>query len=142
MTSAKMRSRPSTPPPPLPPIFDELATILPLPKPVYRSKDDSDIPLDTLDPETSQLIPTKKRTHRVWVQGKLAAVRSISTTRSKSSKSRHDQGVSGSRRRRSIDDVANMDYEEEKETALRAKQLRGYGIGGVGNIRESLCRGE
>lgn len=34
-----------------------------------------------------------------------------------------------------MDDVRNLDEEEEKETALRARQLRGYGIGGVGNIR-------
>ncbi|KAL6866393.1 hypothetical protein ACO1O0_002501 [Amphichorda felina] len=130
-----MRSRPYAPPPPLPPIFDELAAVLPFPKPAYRSRDDADIPLDTLDHDTSQLIPTKKRTHRVWVQGQLVDVRTVSTTTRSKSTSGYDRGVSGSRRRRSLDDTANFDHEEDRETVLRTKQLRGYGIGGVGNIR-------
>lgn len=138
-----MRSRPYAPPPPLPPIFNDLATILPFPGAAYRSKDDSDIPLDALDHETSQLIPIKKRTHRVWVQGQLVDVRTVSTATRQKSTPRYDRGVSGSRRRRSLDDAANFDYEEDKETAVRTKQLRGYGIGGVGNIRESpLIRSE
>lgn len=137
--SAKMRSRPYARPPPLPPIFDELAAVLPFPKPAYRSRDDADIPLDTLDHDTSQLIPTKQRTHRVWVQGQLVDVRTVSTTTRSKSTSGYDRGVSGSRRRRSLDDTANFDHEEDRETVLRTKQLRGYGIGGVGNIRESRC---
>lgn len=134
-----MRSRPYTPPPPLPPIFDDLASMLPRPKAAYHPNSSTgDIPLDNLDPETSQLIPTKKRTHRVWVQGKLAAVRSVSIAARSKSRSRADRGIVGDRvqrRRRSVDDVRNLDDEEEKETAIRARQLRGYGIGGVGNIR-------
>jgi len=136
-----MRSRPYTPPPPLPPMLEDLGSMLPRPKATYHAnRSTGDIPLDNLDPETSQLIPAKKRTHRVWVQGKLAAVRSVSiAARSKTrSKSRVDRGITGDRpsaRRRSVDDLRNLDDEEEKETALRAGQLRGYGIGGVGNIR-------
>lgn len=34
-----------------------------------------------------------------------------------------------------MNDARNLDEEENKETAIRARQLRGYGIGGVGNIR-------
>jgi hypothetical protein len=44
-------------------------------------------------------------------------------------------------RRRSLDDGAgseleDVEEEEEREVAVRDKQLRGYGIGGVGNISE------
>lgn len=139
----KMRSHPYTAPPPLPPILDELATMLPVPKPAHHhhSRDDSDIPLDMLDHDTSRLIPAKRRSHRVWVQGQLAVVRSVTSTLSKvKSTSRRDRGVSGTRRRSlgDADHVGDEDEEhDEQETALRAKQMRGYGIGGFGNIRES-----
>lgn len=138
-----MRSRPYTPPPPVPPILDDLATILPLPKKAYRSKDDADIPLDDLDPETSRLIPTKRRTHRVWVQGRLAAVRSVSRLRKggRGTDSKKDGGVdpnlvSGIPSPLPLTDSEDVDDEAEKETNRRARQLRGYGIGGIGNIRE------
>ncbi|CRK33170.1 hypothetical protein BN1708_019215, partial [Verticillium longisporum] len=85
-----MRSHPYTPPPPLPSVLDELTALAPLPnqRPRRASFDDAvsataaapaDIPLEALDPETSQLLPARKRRHRVRIQGKLALVRSIST---------------------------------------------------------------
>lgn len=132
-----MRSQQPTSPSALPPILDDLATILPLPKKAYRSKDDSDIPLADLDPETSRLIQPKRRTHRVWVQGRLAAVRTVSKLRRKgSSKGVDPDLVSGKVSRRSLEDPEEVDEEAEKETERRARQLRGYGIGGIGNIRE------
>lgn len=142
LDSITMRSRPYTPPPPLPPLLDDLATILPLPKKAYHSKDDADIPLDNLDPETSRLIPTKRRTHRVWVQGRLAAVRSVSKLRrgGKGASSKKDgvdpDLVSGIPSPLPLEDSEEVDDEAEKETVRRARQLRGYGIGGIGNIRK------
>lgn len=113
-----------------------------------------------MDPETNQLLPARKRQqHRVRVQGRLAVVRSVSTVNLRPAASvlpspvaaggttpttpRFESGVAGStvppvnvRRRRSLDD-ASSDTEEEhdvKETAVRDRQFRGYGIGGAGNI--------
>lgn len=149
-----MRTRSHTPPPPLPPILDNLATVLPLPKKAYRSQDDDavDVPLQDLDPETSRLIaqPTKRWTHKVWVQGRLAAVRSVSKSRKGGSGNGRtptagakDGGVtnpdlvSGVTSTASSSDMEEVgeDHEGERETTRRARQLRGYGIGGIGNIR-------
>lgn len=91
-----MRSHPYTPPPPLPPILNDLAaelsTILPNQQshlPATRCPNscvdvDSDsqpgIPLEDLDPDTSRLLPARpRRQHHVRVQGRLALVRSVST---------------------------------------------------------------
>jgi hypothetical protein len=140
-----MRSRPYTPPPPLPPLLVSIAAMLPIPKPAYRSKDDADIQLHELDPESSRLIPQKKKSHRVWVQGTLAQVRSVSVSRGRTQKRRRDKGKGnaaeegdgGPRRRKSVGDEEDADVEsEDEETTARARQLRGYGIGGRGNIRE------
>ncbi|GKT50477.1 uncharacterized protein ColSpa_10658 [Colletotrichum spaethianum] len=114
-----------------------------------------------VDPELNQLIPTRKRQHRVRVQGRLAVVRSVSTANLRPATSlapalpspvaasgtttpatpKFESGVAGSaetrmRRRKSLDD-ASSDTEEEdaRETAARDRQFRGYGIGGAGNIR-------
>lgn len=153
-----MRSHPYASPPPLPPILDELASLVPSAN-ERRSQDDLDVPLAELDPETSQLLPARKRKHRVRVQGHLAVVRSVSTmnlgasspgvmTNSPSSgpsTPRFETGVGGRsdhrpdrRRRRSLDDGGDseMEEEEQRETAVRDRQFRGYGIGGAGNIRE------
>ncbi|KAG9251787.1 uncharacterized protein F5Z01DRAFT_662920 [Emericellopsis atlantica] len=139
-----MRSRPYTPPPALPSFLDDIAAMLPIPKPAYRSKDDSDIQLQELDPESSRLIPQKKKSHRVWVQGKLAQVRSVSTSRIKSQKKAReggkgkdvDKNTEASQRRNSVGGEQDAGTEtEDEETAVRARQLRGYGIGGIGNIR-------
>ncbi|OHE98595.1 hypothetical protein CORC01_06046 [Colletotrichum orchidophilum] len=113
------------------------------------------------DPESDHLIPAKKRRHRVRVQGRLAVVRSVSTVNLRPTPSvapelpspvvgngpaapanpKFESGVAGStvapvRRRKSLDD-ASSDTEEDdvKETAVRDRQFRGYGIGGAGNIR-------
>jgi hypothetical protein len=157
-----MRSHPYAHPPPLPPIFDELASILPpLPNQASRSQDDLDIPLCELDSETGQLLPARRRRHHVRVQGRLAVVRSISTANLRSptaarspsgtsspSTPRFETALAGSTvlaaaaarrpRRRSLDDGSCSDTEEddERETKVRDRQLRGYGIGGVGNISE------
>lgn len=129
-----MRSRPYKPPPPIP-LLDDIAAMIPRPKPTASPS--NHIALDTLDHETSRLIPPKRRTHHVWVQGRLAAVRTVSTA-SLSSASRRDCGVSGTTARRHSLGSSGDDH-DERETALREKQMRGYGIGGLGNIRESLC---
>ncbi|UQC81532.1 uncharacterized protein CLUP02_07018 [Colletotrichum lupini] len=103
------------------------------------SQDDAGEP----DPESDQLIPTKKRRHRVRVQGRLAVVRSVSTANLRPTPSvapelpspvvgngsggpasaKFESGVAGStvapvRRRKSLDN-ASSDTEEDdaKETA-------------------------
>ncbi|KAI0098457.1 hypothetical protein F4814DRAFT_453538 [Daldinia grandis] len=130
-----MRSRPYTPPPPLPPLLAELATLLP-----NREREgDRAISLLDLNPDTSRLLPAKERPqHCVRVQGRLTPVRSVSVANLRSpSQTRFDTAVSGPparpRRRRSSDDVNREMGGESRE---RDAQLRGYGIGGRGNIRE------
>jgi hypothetical protein len=146
------------PPPPRGP------TSAPVPPPaaVRYSRDDLDIdvPASLLDPDTSQLLPPrKKKKHRVRVQGRLAVVRSVSTANLGSptgssgppsagpATPRFESGVGGhtgsasprrGRRRRSLDDGSGSDMGEDevRETAVRDRQFRGYGIGGAGNIRE------
>ncbi|TDZ14665.1 hypothetical protein Cob_v012427 [Colletotrichum orbiculare MAFF 240422] len=116
------------------------------------------------DPERNQLIPARKRNHRVRVQGRLAVVRSVSTVNLRPAASalpspvgantsgtttapaapKFESGVAGStvppaRRRKSLDDGGgHVDAEGEHDveaTAVRDRQFRGYGIGGAGNIR-------
>ncbi|KAK2035656.1 hypothetical protein LX32DRAFT_3868 [Colletotrichum zoysiae] len=131
------------------------------------------------DPEADQLIPTRKRRHRVRVQGRLAVVRSVSTANLRPAASvapalpspvataataaaaaaasgtatpatpRFESGVTGGssssssagmmppRRRKSFDDASSdcTDEDDARETAVRDRQFRGYGIGGAGNIR-------
>lgn len=143
-----MRSHPYTPPSPLPRTINDLANILPLPKKAYRSLDDSDIPMSLLDPDTSQLLPTRRRRHQVWVQGKLAEVKSVSTANLRSPTAASPgqlapgtptfDGVAA--RPRSADDKEPVDdgaCSEEPEVVIQHSQLRGYGIGGAGNIRTS-----
>ncbi|KAI1759514.1 hypothetical protein GGR53DRAFT_140935 [Hypoxylon sp. FL1150] len=154
-----MRSRPYSPPPPLPPI---LSTYLPNRDPLkdsrHRRVSEDGLPLRDLDPESSRLLPQRKRgTHHVRIQGKLAPVRSVSVAnpRSRSADCRAssplllrdeaprcvDAAVGGMvlssrsrRRRRSEDDTES---ETEEEIRERDTQLRGYGIGGAGNIRRA-----
>lgn len=79
-----MRSRPYRPPPPLPPLLDDLATYLPNSDHRRPSNDggSGEVPLSEIDPESGRLLPKKKpqqqHLHRVRVQGKLALVRSVS----------------------------------------------------------------
>ena len=138
-----MRSHPYTPPAPLPPI---IAAILP-------ASPSRDIPLDELHPETSRLIPARKKRHHVRVQGRLALVRSVSTADLGSASapprdSRFESAVGSvvsprrsrrhsldGRRHMSNSDSSSETEDDEKETVLRDRQLRGYGIGGFGNIR-------
>lgn len=168
-----MRSRPYSPPPPLPPLLSELSTYLPNREPLkdsHRHSEDA-LPLADLDPETCRLLPPQQRkrgTHHVRIQGKLAPVRSVSVVNLRSKSVDHraptsslrdearfvDAAVGGtvvarkSRRRRrrggkSEDGDGDgtgseMDGEDEEEVRERDTQLRGYGIGGAGNIREYL----
>ncbi|KAH9890738.1 hypothetical protein F4778DRAFT_365866 [Xylariomycetidae sp. FL2044] len=155
-----MRSHPYAPPPtPITPLLDELSTYLPNrgpqpPKPTTRDGNDgeeSNILLDNLDPDTSRLLPRKRRQHRVRVQGRLALVRSVSVVNlSSASQAGSDTGVGGGplparrrrrRRRRPGDDLVSSKTEDEDEcdydteVESRDTQFRGYGIGGAGNIR-------
>lgn len=108
----------------------------------------SEVGLADLDPDTSRLLPEKRRQHRVRIQGRLAPVRSVSVANLRSPSPRDttnrglDNAVGGAlpRRRRSEDDGGVRDgggelSEEEVEVGERDTQLRGYGIGGRGNIR-------
>ncbi|WQF78966.1 hypothetical protein CDEST_03980 [Colletotrichum destructivum] len=154
--------------------------------PRRHSHDDDDNDAGAIDPESTesnQLIPARKRRHRVRVQGRLAVVRSVSTANLRPAVSsvapalpspvaaavggtatpaaappKFESGVAGSaaapargrgmtmrgkgrrtRRGRSVDDASSDAGEEEdddaRETAVRDRQFRGYGIGGAGNIR-------
>ncbi|KAF3354934.1 hypothetical protein VdG1_04359, partial [Verticillium dahliae VDG1] len=100
-----------------------------------------------LDPETSQLLPARKRRHRVRIQGKLALVRSISTANLSGKAAAQASGRAGGslEGKRSGEDEElsqTSDTEEEaREVAVRDQQLRGYGIGGAGNIREAADGG-
>ncbi|KAI1371621.1 hypothetical protein F4677DRAFT_450274 [Hypoxylon crocopeplum] len=142
-----MRSHPYTPPPPLPPLLSELSTYLPN-RDRKGGASDSEVALSDLDPETSRLLPRKRQKHRVRIQGKLAPVRSVSVVNLRSlsasqrapsprDDARLDAAVGGtlSRRRRSEDDMSS---EAEDEVEERDTQLRSYGIGGRGNIREAF----
>ncbi|KAH8903752.1 hypothetical protein BR93DRAFT_179098 [Coniochaeta sp. PMI_546] len=175
-----MRSHPYTPPPPLPPLFDDLADELSsiLPNQDARPRRRSsvpDIPLSELDPDTSRLLspaPTARQRHshhHVRVQGRLALVRSVSTANLRSPTAGSTSAAAGSvppvpryesavgsavsssgkrrgrgrrRQRRSLEDdfrdggtdTESEDEERKRETVMRDTQLRGYGIGGVGNI--------
>ncbi|KAI1802543.1 hypothetical protein F4811DRAFT_529111 [Daldinia bambusicola] len=152
-----MRSRPYTPPPALPPLLAELSAFLPNRD---RRSDEGDRTaaaagaLYDPDPETSRLLPVQQERpqHCVRVQGRLAPVRSVSVaaTPRSTSQTRFDAAVSGTaararvRRRRSSDDLHQRVYvhahvlstsREEEAGSERDAQLRGYGIGGRGNIR-------
>ncbi|KAI9150107.1 hypothetical protein HJFPF1_09862 [Paramyrothecium foliicola] len=161
-----VRSQASPPTSPLPQILDDIATMLPFPKKSYRALDDASAPLSSLDPDTSKLLPAQKRTHHVWIQGKLAPVKTALIPRSRKDNTKStvllvpaapaspgasSRGTSpaSSRfadgatqiRRRSFDDAYNVDdgrkEEERRDEARRNCQPRGYGIGGAGNISES-----
>ncbi|OTA89394.1 hypothetical protein M434DRAFT_398632 [Hypoxylon sp. CO27-5] len=138
-----MRSHPYTTPPPLPPLLTELSAYLPN-RDRRDNASDSDVALLDLDPDTSRLLPRKRQQHHVRIQGRLAPVRSVSVANLRSSSyspSPHDRkgldsavGATLPRRRRSWDD-SMIDIEEEGNVGERDTQLRGYGIGGRGNIR-------
>ncbi|XDG04789.1 hypothetical protein ABKA04_004404 [Annulohypoxylon sp. FPYF3050] len=132
-----MRSHPYTPPPPLPPLLNDLSTYLP-----NSDRRDgvggSEVGLADLDPETSRLLPEKRRQHRVRIQGRLAPVRSVSVANLRAPSPRDttnrglDNAVGGAlpRRRRSEDDGGVRDgggdvSEEEVEVGERDTQLRG-----------------
>ncbi|KAI1458627.1 hypothetical protein F4805DRAFT_424085 [Annulohypoxylon moriforme] len=140
-----MRSHPYTPPPPLPPLLNDLTTYLPN-RDRRGGVDGTEVGLSDLDPDTSRLLPEKRKQHRVRIQGRLAPVRSVSVANLRSPSPRDttnrgfDKAVGGTlpRRRRSEDDVVGDQGDEageELEVEERDTQLRGYGIGGRGNIR-------
>ncbi len=168
------RSHPYVPPPPLPPLLDdiadELSSILPNQSGPDRRGSDTEIELGELDPDTSRLIPIRPKRHHVRVQGKLVVVRSVSTAILRPTVSgspsrdrpvsivagpvtgRYESAVGSTTaprsskrrsRRRSLDDGAAEEgsetetEEEVRETGIRDRQWRGYGIGGAGNIRKS-----
>lgn len=162
----KMRSHPYTPPPPLPPILndlaDELGSILPNRSP--RASAEKEVELGEIDPETSRLLqppPARQHLqHHVRVQGKLALVKSISTADLRSDNTRvptppfsaaipsprfppRYEFAVGSVPVVAPNDTNHTDEhnvksepEDAREVVARDKQLRGYGIGGAGNIRK------
>ena len=80
-----MRSHPYQAPPPLPPLLDDIVSYLPnqaLPSDDGRSErsgpGEEGFPLAALDPDTSTLLPPRKKRHHVRIQGRLALVRSVS----------------------------------------------------------------
>ena len=147
-----MRSHPYEPAPPFPPILTSLAALLPEPAPTYQSNENigsDSVALSQLDHDTSRLVPEQKQRHHVWVQGKLTPVRSVSGTAltverpgtMRSTKKRETMRDLETPRRRSMGDSEWPDDEDEddqgnqRSAAKQNTQLRGYGIGGAGNIR-------
>lgn len=147
-----MRSHPYEPPPPFPPVLNSLAALLPEPAATHQPYGDSSVdsvPLSQLDHDTSRLVPEQKQRHHVWVQGKLTPVRSVSTANlslarpdSTRTKQRETMRNLETPRRRSMgdttwpdDDDETPQQQQERVAARQSTQLRGYGIGGAGNIR-------
>jgi hypothetical protein len=110
---------------------------------------DSDAALSELD----GLIPQRRQQLRVRVQGRVAPVYSASVMNRRSAQirpllqydddARQDTGVSQPiRQRRNFIDRSNVEDEDE-DAMVGDAQLRGYGIGGFGNIRTfgPLCGG-
>ncbi|KAI1486670.1 hypothetical protein F5X96DRAFT_220033 [Biscogniauxia mediterranea] len=142
-----MRSHPHTPPPALPPLLSDLSAYLQTGD--RKPSRGHEVPSSTEpDPDTSRLLPPPQhRPHRVRVQGQLAVVRSVSVANLKSAealrlardgdarRSGSGQRRGGRRRRRSLDNDESESDAEDREVAARDRQLRGYGIGGAGNIR-------
>ena len=157
-----MRSHPYTPPPPLPRILDDLVDELSaiLPNSERRRASDPEIELGDLDPESSRLLPVKRKRHTVRVQGKLVVVRSVSTVNLAGGLAggggggRYESAVSSAAvgaprrpraRRRSLEQPTRRRFDGslsddddrggDMEVIRSDRQLRGYGIGGAGNIR-------
>ncbi|KAI0121696.1 hypothetical protein BJ170DRAFT_133323 [Xylariales sp. AK1849] len=138
-----MLSHTSTTSTSLPPILDRLLTYLP--KQERREREDSLTPMSDQDPDMDRLLPRRRRQPQVRIQGRLAAVKSVSVVNlrlavqstSQRNIARLDAGVgSTSRRRRSLDDGSEVE-EDTEDVEDRDTRLRGYGIGGAGNIRTS-----
>lgn len=150
-----MRSHPYEPPPPFPPILNTLVALLPEPPPTHQpygdSSDDS-VQLSQLDHDTSRLVPEQKQQHHVWIQGKLKPVQSVSAANltldrpgSMRANKRETMRNLETPRRRSFGDAHWAGDEAEtgpqgvdKVAMRQSTQLRGYGIGGAGNIRSFL----
>ena len=150
-----MRSHPYTPQPPLPRILDDLVDELSaiLPNSERRRASDPEIELGDLDPESSRLLPVKRKRHTVRVQGKLVVVRSVSTVNLAGGGARYESAVSSAAvgaprrprtRRRSLEQptrrrfdgsLSDDDRGGDMEVIRSDRQLRSYGIGGAGNIR-------
>ncbi|KAI0441847.1 hypothetical protein F4803DRAFT_521950 [Xylaria telfairii] len=108
--------------------------------------DDEAILLAGSDPETTRLLPCRQRRHRVRIQGRLAIVRIASVANLRQAKNGgpaalmdincEDMRGPLPRRQDSYDcSEAEDDNDEEDDVTERDAQLRGYGIGGAGNIR-------
>ncbi|KAK4222306.1 hypothetical protein QBC38DRAFT_87458 [Podospora fimiseda] len=131
-----MRSHPYTPPPPLP--FQS-----------PRSSIDRHVELDEIDPDTNPLLqpePTRKRLeHHVRVQGKLALVKSVSSADLRADITQiptppPSAGIISPRIPPRFESavgsvVAPKETNHQESNTESDKQLRGYGIGGAGNIR-------
>ena len=126
----------------------------------YEDNDDS---LDESQRDTTQLIPTTKHEHHVWVQGRLAKVRTVSTANLRahrsltvSSPGKVDGSTNielavgststSSKHRRRRSSMCDLPYRNTSKPLQQEhgdfqnrpanRSLRGYGIGGAGNIRE------
>ena len=160
-----MRSHPYTPPPPLPRILDDLVDELSaiLPNSERRRASDPEIELGDLDPESSRLLPVKRKRHTVRVQGKLVVVRSVSTVNlaggglagGGGGGARYESAVSSAAvgaprrpraRRRSLEQATRRRFDGslsdddrggDTDVIRSDRQFRGYGIGGAGNISRS-----
>ncbi|KAI0104243.1 hypothetical protein GGR51DRAFT_522105 [Nemania sp. FL0031] len=101
------------------------------------------VPLADPDPETNNLLPRRQRRHRVRIQGRLAIVRTVSVTNLRQTKNGSPIAQADSHcedvRTSPIGLRGSYDGSEVDEdggfVAERDAQLRGYGIGGAGNIR-------
>lgn len=106
--------------------------------------DDEVISLVEWDLETDRLLPPRQRQHCVRIQGRLAIVRTVSVTNRRPVKNgsrfahmnRSREGMDASRiSRRCSYPGSGVGGGDDDNVAERDEQLRGYGIGGAGNIR-------
>ncbi|KAI0453916.1 hypothetical protein F5B21DRAFT_504805 [Xylaria acuta] len=137
-----MRSRPFTSPSP------RASTYIPNHSHGTTSVFDHEaLPLANWDPETSRLLPRRQRQYRVRIQGRLAIVRTVSVVNlghmTNGSPTTHmDMNCEEMRGHllRRLGPYGGSDAEDENDDdedviAQCDAQLRGYGIGGAGNIR-------
>ncbi|KAI1130134.1 hypothetical protein F5Y10DRAFT_236265 [Nemania abortiva] len=106
------------------------------------------VPLADSDRETNRLLPRRRRRHRVRIQGRLAIVRTVSVANPRQTKSGspnaqtdvHCEDVRTSHigLRSSYDGSETGDEDGDDFAAERDARLRGYGIGGAGNIRRPM----
>lgn len=107
---------------------------------------DETVPLINLGREASQLLHSQQCPYRVRIQGRLATVRTVSV--SNLGKTKSSNPISCTRKncnyvplspkgQKNLYDSSEDEEDLDEYIVEDDRQFRGYGIGGVGNIRTS-----